>query len=281
MAVAPVWSQIKSSLIAGVETGKLVCPIPHETIWESTPLSEQRYRRVRELQSRLSRGVFFKSFTRLLSEEVLALVRTGVDITPWEHGCWRDLRAQLIGSVSRDDFMKLKKSVEDQVDALTVDSQNQRLRQAELEQFVRKRVVFDLYHNLDRLNAGQALAANCPFTLDVCDFIRSTGVSLAEVLSLKQFVLHHKYEAIPILFYYIRFVAQFEFDLLHGGRRPEANDATDLTRMAMALWGSDAHVCDAEMAQLCKKTKIDRFSNTVILPVGQPDKFLRHLESIL
>ena len=80
------WPKIKSLLIAGVDAGRIICPTPHETVWESTSLPKNPYRRVKELQSQLSCGVSFKSFSRLLAEETLAVVRAGVDITPWEPG---------------------------------------------------------------------------------------------------------------------------------------------------------------------------------------------------
>src|SRR6266536_1261913 len=73
--ISSSWSAIRTLLISGVDAGKVVCPLPSETVWESAPLARERYERVRALQNRLSGGVAFKPFSRVIAEETLALVR--------------------------------------------------------------------------------------------------------------------------------------------------------------------------------------------------------------
>lgn len=276
----PAWSQIKSLLVAGTSAGEVVCPIPHETAWESIPLSDDRYQRIRKLQTDLSLGFSFKSYVRLLSEEVLALVRPAVNLNPLESGNWHDLCDRL-RSV-RNDFSSVKKSVVEKMRAVSVNYENRKLTFAKLENHVHKEDSFDLYNNLERLKTGQALAPMRPDTADICDFLQYNNISHDEIDHLKRLVLQHKYKAIPIHFHYNRLVTQFEFDLLHGGRREEANDAYDLTRAATALWGAQIYVCDAEMAEACKKAKIRAIQTvpTIVFSTRQPELFLKHLESM-
>ena len=281
--VNPAWSKIKSLLLSEISTGKIVCPIPHETAWESIPLSDGRYQRTKKLQTDLSCGFSFKSYVGLLSEEVLALVRPSFNLNPFESGNWHDLCDHFRRSAPKDDFLRLKDNISQKMDAFSVNYENQDLPIAELERLIHKKDTFDLYNNLERLKKGQALNTTCAYTLDICTFLRHSNISHDEIERLEQLVLHHKYTTIPIHFYYNRLVTQFEFDLLRGGRKEEANDMHDLTRAATALWGAQIYVCDAEMAETCKKAKISGIQTapTIVISAKRPELFLQHLESIL
>jgi hypothetical protein len=281
--VAPAWAKIKSLLVAGTSAGKIVCPIPYETAWESIPLSDDRYQRIKNLQTDLSLGFSFKSYVRLLCEEVLALVRSDVDLNPFETGNWHDFCDRFRYPAAQVGYLKMKKDVAEKMDAVPVNYENQDLPVTKLEKLIHKKNSFDLYNNLEQLKTGEALAPTCAYTTDICDFLKRNNISHYEIERLKQFVLHHKYEAIPIHFYYNRLVTQFEFDLLRGGRKEEANDADDLTRAATALWGAQIYVCDAEMAEACKKANIRAIQAvpTIVFSTRQPELFLQHLESKL
>jgi len=281
--VAPAWTNIKSLLVAGASAGKIVCPIPHETAWESILLSDERYQRIKKLQTDLSLGFSFKSYVRLLCEEVLALVRSDVDLNPFVTGNWHDFCDRFRYPAAQVGYLKMKKDVAEKMDAVPVIYENQNLTVTQLEKLIHKKDSFDLYNNLERLKAGQALSPTCVCTADICEFLKRNSISHDEIERLKQLVLHHKYEAIPIHFYYNRLVAQFEFDVLHGGRKQEINDVDDLTRAATALWGAQIYVCDAEMAEACKKVKIPAIQTvpTIVFSTRQPELFLQHLESTL
>jgi hypothetical protein len=93
-------------------------------------------------------------------------------------------------------------------------------------------------------------------------------------------LLLHRYETIPIFFYYNRLLSQFEFDLLHGGRREEVNDGHDLTRAAVALWAADIYVSDAEMADACRKVGMNALTGVAVISVREPNMFLKRLRSL-
>jgi hypothetical protein len=267
--------------MSGVEAGKLICPLPCETVWESTLLSEDRYKRVRELQTRLSRGVSFKPFSRLIAEETLALVRPSTNIAPFELRDWDSLRAGLVGHSSRDQFLKFKQGLESQLAALPIKLDNQGLPFEKLEKDIHLKETADLFCSLERLESGEPLAPNRAYTADVCKFLVTNRITSEEISKLKELILHHRYEAIPVLFYYNRLLTQFEFDLLRGGRRQEPNDIDDLTRVATALWASDIYVCDKEMADVCRKTKIQELTHTLVFSVGQSEALLKHVGSVV
>lgn len=278
--VNPAWSKIKSLLIAGVNAGKCVCPIPHETAWESVPLSDDHYQRVKELQTDLSLGLSFKSYVHLLCEETLALVRPQIDLNPIQTGNWHDLCDYVRKTAPRNALQEVKEVVTQKMAIAPINYETKELPPIELEKVVHKKASFDLYRNLDLLKMGQPLAPTCVYIAEVCGFLKENNLSHDEIDRLKQLVLQHKFRTIPIHTYYNRLVTQFEFDLLHGGRRQEANDIDDLTRAAIALWGAQVYICDAEMAEMCKKAKIAEIqaAPVTVFSTRQPDMILQHLE---
>jgi len=175
----------------------------------------------------------------------------------------------------------MKKDVAEKMNSVSVTNENQGLPFNKLEELIHKKVSFDLYVTLERMQKGQTLTPTCACTGDICDFLKHNNISHDEIERLKQLVLHHKYEAIPIHFYYNRLVTQFEYELLRGGRKQKVNDVDDLTRAATALWAAQIYVCDAEMAEICKKAKINAIQTvpTIVFSTRQPELFLKHLES--
>ena len=105
--VNPAWSKIKSLLVAGTSAGKIVCPIPYETAWESMPQSDDRYQQTKKLQTDLSLGFSFKSYVRLLGEELLALVRPNINLSSFETGNWHKLCEHLRSA--KNEFISKKK----------------------------------------------------------------------------------------------------------------------------------------------------------------------------
>jgi hypothetical protein len=144
--VNPAWSKIKSLLVAGTTAGEIVCPIPCETAWESIPLSDVRYQRIKKLQTDLSHGFSFKSYVRLLCEEVLALVRSDVDLNPFETGNWHDFCDRFRYPAAQVGYLKMKKDVAEKMDAFPVSYENQDLPVTKLEKLIHKKDSFDLYN---------------------------------------------------------------------------------------------------------------------------------------
>src|SRR5579862_7299420 len=116
--VDPAWSKIKSLLLDGVNARKLVCPIPHETAWESVLFSDDRYGRIKKLQTDLSLGLSFKSYAGLLGQEVLALVHPNTDLDPFETGNWHDLSDYVRRAAPRHEYEKLKEDVAQKMNGL-------------------------------------------------------------------------------------------------------------------------------------------------------------------
>src|SRR5579862_3700769 len=146
---------------------------------------------------------------------------------------------------------------------------------------VDKKESFDLYNCLRQLQLGDVPTPTCMYTADICAFLQNSGISNQEIEILKGLVLHHKYTTIPIHYYHNRLVAQFEYDLLHGGRKQEPNDVDDFTRAATALWAAQVYVCDAEMAELLRKSKMAQIQAfpLMVFSTRQPGLFLSKLES--
>jgi hypothetical protein len=272
------WSEIRARLIAAVEAGNAVCPIPPETVIESLPLSPNRHRRLKDLQDRLSRGACLKPYPLVLAEEVLALVRPEVTAAPLKPGTWDDVETRWVRG-PRDRLVNLKQQIQENMRSQSINYNNRGLSRDDIERVVHEGESGDLYRNLERMEAGHPLAPNRCYTASVCGFLKLHGITKDEIQKLKEQVLCHRYEVIPVLFYYARLLSQYEFDLLRGGRRQEVNDIHDLTRAALALWAADIYVCDAEMAETCRKVGMGELTGTIVMSVRHPKTLLEHLKA--
>src|SRR2546425_10526971 len=87
----PFWRDLREQLLAGVKSGKLLCPIPKETIVETIPCSRENRIKIRNLLQELSLGFSFKPFGAIEGEETLALVRSGVSTFPYERIVWHSV----------------------------------------------------------------------------------------------------------------------------------------------------------------------------------------------
>jgi hypothetical protein len=199
-------------------------------------------------------------------------------MTPFEVGSWEDVEARWVrGSPER--VLDMKRQIQQHLSSHVVNYDNRGLPIDALERHARELDSADLFCNLERIEAGQPLCANRWPTASVCQFLMNRRISADEIRRLKDQLLLHRYEAIPIFFYYNRLLAQFEFDLLHGGRREEVNDGHDLTRAAVALWAADVYVCDAEMANACRKVGMNALTGVAVIPAREPNLFLQRLRS--
>jgi hypothetical protein len=280
--VNPAWSKIKSLLVDGVRDRKIVCPIPHETAWESVLFSDDRYARIKKLQTDLSLGLSFKSYAGVLGQEVLALVRPHIDLNPCESGNWHDLSDYVRRVAPRHKYEKLKYDVAQKMNGFVIDYENRALPYTELARLIDKKESFDLYNSLTQMQSGKVITPTCLYTKDVCAFLQKSGITNQEIEVLKQLALHHKYTTIPIHKYHNRIVAQFEYDLLHGGRRQKPNDVDDFTRAATALWAAQVYICDAEMAELLRRSKMAEIQAVplIVFSTRHPELFLSQLESL-
>src|SRR5882757_8229771 len=165
--VNPTWSKIKLLLVAGTSAGKIVCPIPYEAAWESMPQSDDRYQRTKKLQTDLSLGFSFKSYIRLLGEELLALVRSNVNLGSFESGNWHNLCEHL--RPAQNEFISAKKNAIEKMSVIPINYENKNLTFAELEKHIHKQDSFDLFNNLERLKTGQTLASTRFDSADICD----------------------------------------------------------------------------------------------------------------
>src|SRR5437016_1691621 len=92
----PFWRDLREQLLSGVKAGKLLCPIPKETIVETMPCSRDVRIAIRNLHQDLSLGFSFKHFTAIEGEETLALVRRGASTSPYERIVWHSVESDAL-----------------------------------------------------------------------------------------------------------------------------------------------------------------------------------------
>ena len=101
------------------DNGKLIAPIPKETIIETLGCRQETRVAIRNFSMRLSKGLFFKSYFTMLAEETLALVRPQMLTCPVEIGNWNDnvTDAALVKETYQD-ITAWKKTAEERVSRL-------------------------------------------------------------------------------------------------------------------------------------------------------------------
>src|SRR5258706_8273852 len=89
-AETPFWIGMRERMVEAADKGKLIAPIPKETIIETLGCMKDTRIAIRDLSMRLSKGLFFKSYFTMLDEETLALVRPQMLTCCVEIGKWND-----------------------------------------------------------------------------------------------------------------------------------------------------------------------------------------------
>ena len=132
--------------------------------------------------------------------------------------------------------------------------------------------------DLDCVLAGRTSAKlNCPWLIQ---FLIDAKLCSAEIEALKRAVEYHGWTTIPIHAFEGLLGAQWEFDRNHGGAASyQPNDEIDRMRAAIALDYADFFITEGGIADLCRRSRVEEFSDTRVLSVRNPEKILHELSA--
>lgn len=276
-----IWQEIRKTLTDGFCHRKLICPLPFECIMESTPLPLEQRQSIQTLFWQLSEGVAFKAFTEMSNELTLALIRPMPDWSPWI--IWKPIWAEMESAAQKikSDWKSGKEEMTERMNNFVRSSNLEAMSERELFHAVAAQRSVWICSDLDRLLSGQVVgkSLNCPWLIE---FLISANLSPAEIESLKRAVQHHGWAKIPIHAFEILLGAKWEYDSIRGGSASyEPNDEIDRKRAAIALNHTDVFITEGDVANLCQKTKVNEFCQTVVLSVRNPKKILETIQSII
>jgi len=271
--------------------GKLqaICPVAKETLIETTGLTSQEQRRsIYELHceladARLGGPVWsFKDMWKMIDEETLALARSEPSPTAFELVDWRRIDDDQLAEKTWSTIVTSKQRMIERVQA-------HQLLPAEGKpafDVTSKGAVLavehasHVYRQISRLLAGEALDPSDHMGYNLALYLQEQRISRSELEKLIQDILHHRWEAIPIIFNRTQITGRLEADFRREKtpRKYDVNDEFDVSRIAVGLSSADLIMTDAAMAQLCRSAKIERWTSTKVFAIrdaGEIVDFLR------
>jgi hypothetical protein len=247
----PFWRDLREALLAGVKTGKLLCPIPKETIAETIPCSRDVRIRMRDLQQELSQGFSFKPFEVIEGQETLALVRSGVDTCRYERIVWHTVENDALAQAKTHEMRDAQDLMRRRMQAFIPPPDQDKLSLRDTRCRVVTSRAGSIYRQIERLLAGQPLDPSDDLEFGPCQFLISHAVTQAELGQLRDEILTHRWEAIPLVFYAAALGALMDDGRIRG-RKYSPNDETDISRVSIALRCSAMLITEKSMAHLVK-----------------------------
>jgi len=284
--------QLKNSLLEAARQLKLICPVAKETLVETAGVSSAVQRRLiydlhTELaDARLGGAIWsFKDMWKIINEETLALARSARPPSAFELIRWKAIADDELAAATWSNVVERKQVMLERVRA-------HRLVQTEgkpVVEFTKKGAALDLQHvshifrQAERLLKGEPLDQSDHMGYGVAQYLQERGITRPELEKLIQDILHHRWEAIPVVFNRTQIVARLEIDSHRENtpRKYDANNEFDIPRIAVGLSAADLVITDAAMAQLCKSTKTERWTATKVFAVRDAKKILAFVRALL
>lgn len=274
------WRDLREQLLAGVKVGKLICPIPKETIVETIPCSRDVRVKIRNLSHELSLGFSFKPFGVIEGEETLALVRPRVATDPYERIIWHSVEDDVLVAARLEEMREAQTLMRRQMDAFVAPPGQDKWTVEEIRSRVIESRAASFYRQIERLLSDQPLDPTDDLQLGLCRFLVSRGITKAELEQLREKILTHKWGAIPLVF----FAAALGALLDHGrirGRKYQVNDELDIQRVAIALHSDAVMIIENSMSYQVKQFEKEWGENLNVFGIKDRDAIKAKLEMVL
>jgi hypothetical protein len=272
------WQNIRALLSEGFQRQQISCPMPMETLLESAACDRALRVAIEEFFESVSGGTRFNSYTDILINETLALVREAHQVVLFgliRHG-WgeREEAAQAIRESWDQDRDEMTTRVRgytfpEGAENMTVE---EIFRGSSLERCAR------LWRDLHKfLSEPRTLTSEYESSWLMRGLI-SLNLSPDEAMNLCRAIQEHKWDAIPVNCYDLLLGSRWDHDAIHG-QRPNyyPNDEIDRWRAAVALSYTDVFITDGYVADLCRRAIAARYTHTAIFSVGRPSSILEYL----
>lgn len=279
----PFWQDLRQQLLAGVKVGKLLCPIPQETIAETIPMLRESRIKIRDLQQELSLGFSFKPFGAIEGEETLALVRPGVSTFPYERIVWHSVEDDALAQAKAKEIQDGKDAMRRRMAAFVPAPDQGKLTVNEIRSEVIASRAGSFYRQVERLLAGQPLDPTDDLQFELCRFLVSHGITKAELEQLWEKIRTREWEAIPLVY----FAAALGALLDHGRnqktqpRKYDANDEADIRRVAIALHCSAMMITEKSMACLVRRLESECGVSLDVFAMNEREAIKAALETAL
>lgn len=199
IAKNPKWRGLRDFLESGVARGSLLCPLPFDTILESSRCGHPETRaEIFSFYRSVSGGWIFRQFFHILADEILALVRPTHRVTGFAYTAKMDRLLEFSAQIGPD-FETLR-SRRNSILASLVESPGA----ARFDQVLRdvtREPVARIWRDLRRIasspNSQSPSEFDCP---QIAEFLLDRQITAIEAEELGDKLMHHAMSAIPIQF---------------------------------------------------------------------------------
>lgn len=241
--------RIKETLIEGAEKLDLICPIAAETIVETTGLRSAEERiNIYRLHTKLADAgldgphLAFKNMWKMIEEETLALARSEPPPSAFELFRWRRIEDDQLASETWRGVLEDKQRMIERVKAHAAMQTNK-----PTIAFSKKGIALaeqhaaHVFRQVERLIAGQEPDKHDHMGYDLALYLREKGITRSELEKLKQDILYHRWEFIPVVLNRTQLTAQLEADFYRDKtpRNYNVNDEIDIPRLSVGLSSAD------------------------------------------
>lgn len=245
--------------------------------------------RIHELHSHLAGArdgsplLAFKSMWQMINEETLALAKSDPPPSAFELFYWQRIEDDLIAHKTATELKVAKCQMAERVELHRIARSRQYAMATPKQDLVILELVSHVFRQVQRLLRAEALCPKDHMGFGVGQYLVAQGISSLELMKLSEDILHHRWEAIPVIFYRTRLAAQLESELLavKKSRKYKANDEFDIPRLAVGIASADVVITDAAMAQLYRTAKIGQWTHAKVFSVRETKEIVTYLESAL
>jgi hypothetical protein len=274
------WAVIRDRLQKKFEEGRIVCPLPLETLAEAAPCDMTQRVAIEKLFLSLSRGAAFRPFTNMILNATIALVRSR-----WPVPIYVPIRAgwsidEKFMETTRSDADQSRSEMASRMDGATPpESADEKDVKAIFDEICKERSAM-AYRDFEHFSKdGHDLKREYEIPWLIAGAARA-ALTRKEADLLCDAICHHKWEAIPENYFDLRLTARWEHDRIRK-HRPNyfPNDEIDRWRAAVALTNCQLFVTDKYAADLCRRSGVLDIAGTTVLSVRQRDEFLAFIEN--
>lgn len=285
-AETPFWRSTRERMVQAADNGKLVCPIPPETMLETLGCRLETRIAIRDLSLRLSRGVFFKPYFSMLAEETLALVRPEMTTCPVEPGNWNDnIEDSRLVEVVVQDIKAWKAKAEQRVVQMTDPIPTDNFSHKDLYYEICLSRAQDFRKQIRKLILGQSPDPNSIF-IDVCRYLEREKITQEELNELFKAVTNRVWDSIPLLCFHSKLSTVAQHQMSTGGkyncnpRKYSANDEWDRTRLAVGVAYCDVVITENSLAAVVRQCGLAGVMGVNMLGISEKDLIAKAVDSI-
>jgi len=273
------WELIRDKLTVAFSAGRIFCPMPTETLVESSPCETQVRIAIEDFFRSVSNGERFFDIWDLLIDETLHLARPDYVIYPFGAigAGWGRLDEE--ARIARESHTVSREKMRQRIEAHTYAPGAANKSPEEIFQSGAKNRSLMFLHDLKKFEADP--------TTPVSDYelgwlmkgLMRHGLTTVEASQIAEDVRFHRWERIAVNKFDLLLGSRWDHDQLHG-QRPnyQANDEIDRWRSAVALCYSDLYVTDGYTADLCRRARVADHTSTLVYSTRQTHEILQFIE---